>query len=231
MKRKKKIIIWSSILFLSLLLLIAAWYETEIHRPFYWHAVFNNRIEEYNVNYNEYSLKFQQGTSLGQFVEFYTRKGANHLAVVLSPSCLTPCESTNINEISAQLSNSRRETALPYTGTYKYERAEIILDTGNYNHHGMEMQKNDLSIDFTGLGNLRLKYINEISESFGERIFFVDNINNEDIIRILWSTGENHEAGFYFKDDCLIYYFSASSPGDQEGPADMLKYEIFYRKE
>ena len=61
--------------------------------------------------------------------------------------------SNNIDEIMAEISNSRKEKRIQYTGVYRFEKVEIIRDIGS-NSNSFSDPFEVLSVVFTGAGNL-----------------------------------------------------------------------------
>jgi hypothetical protein len=183
-----------------------------------------------------YSFVYLPKTSTARYwISFYSENGINEFrGIRFDDNYLTPCETKNINEIIAELSDKRRDTQFKYAGLYEFERMEILEEQGTKNAFDSKAPKKTIDIVFTGTGNLHGEFGDKTSDDYFEHDFYMD----DDETKLLKNTIEGHvvngENYYFFVDDYFIYYsFFHKSPEDYfEGYFEgyTLEYKIYYKK-
>jgi hypothetical protein len=193
-------------------------------------TIFDNRLENDDWDYlSEYTIKYQRGSSMGMYVELYTREGKNNLRVYYRGGYLSSRKSKTIDEILVELSNGRKESQLKYIGTYKYEKIESIegdVPQIDQNHGYIGIPFKEITIVFTETGNLYGDFFDaESNADPGTRSFYI--INDEGF-EIDVSFGDNIRGGgrsyFYFDNDYLIYDYDFTYDDHHR------KYKIYYKR-
>lgn len=171
---------------------------------------------------------------------FRTRDGIIQISARLFGSANPPkiiFRSINFDEIIAELSSSRKESQIRYTGLFEFHRLEVMEDTGNLRprHNSLHNPVKNISIRFTEVGNLHMQGIfadGSICETFGEWFYEHDGIffyirNHETPVISIFSAnggGMGGHAFYRFQDDYLIFHYSFGGRGQ------LLEYRIYYRR-